>query len=78
MYQKDDPLLFYQFEDGDSVWCPTNQPVREKPDRWNSVHGLGYTRFEAEKDGLIAEEGKPDFLKKNQGSKWMGSKWKEM
>lgn len=55
MYQKDDPLLFYQFEDEDSVWCPTNQPVREKPDRWNSVHGLGYTRFEAEKDGLKAE-----------------------
>ena len=47
---------FYTYiKDGDSVWCPTNQPVREKPDRWNSVHGLGYTRFEAEKDGLKAE-----------------------
>ena len=47
---------FYTYiKDGDSVWCPTNQPVREKPDRWNSVHGLGYTRFEAEKDGLNAE-----------------------
>ena len=26
--------------------------MREKPDSWNSVHGLGYTRFEAEKNGL--------------------------
>lgn len=44
---------FYTYiRDGNSLWCPTNQPVREKPDSWNSVHGLGYTRFEAEKNGL--------------------------
>ncbi len=46
---------FYTYiKDGDRVWCPTSQPVTEKPDAWHSFHGLGYTRFEAEKDGLRA------------------------
>ncbi len=24
----------------------------EKPEKWKAAHGMGYTRFEAEKDGL--------------------------
>ena len=36
-------------------WCPTNEPVPEKPDKWQARHGQGYTMFEAEKDGLNAE-----------------------
>ena len=36
-------------------WCPTNQPALTKPDKWKSVHGMGYTRFEAEKDGIVAK-----------------------
>ena len=34
------------------VWNPTFIPTNEKPDEWRSAHGLGYTRFTAEKDGL--------------------------
>lgn len=34
------------------VWNPTFIPCDEAPDFWQSAHGLGYTRFTAEKDGL--------------------------
>ncbi len=47
---------FYTYiKDGDSVWCPTNEPTLVKPNKWKSTHGMGYTRFEAEKDGVAAE-----------------------
>lgn len=46
---------FYTYiKDKNYVWCPTNEPVRDKPDKWTSTHGMGYTRFEAEKDGISA------------------------
>ena len=46
---------FYTYiKDKNHVWCPTNEPVRDKPDKWTSTHGMGYTRFEAEKDGISA------------------------
>ena len=35
-----------------NVWNPTFIPCNETLDFWRSAHGLGYTRFEAEKDGL--------------------------
>ena len=34
------------------TWNPTFIPCNEQPDVWRSAHGLGYTRFMAEKDGL--------------------------
>ena len=34
------------------VWNPSVIPTDEKLDAWKSAHGLGYTRFEAEKDGV--------------------------
>lgn len=37
------------------TWNPTFIPCDEAPDAWQSAHGLGYTRFLAEKDGLRAE-----------------------
>jgi len=37
------------------VWNPTFIPTDEAPDFWQSAHGVGYTRFKAEKDGLRAE-----------------------
>lgn len=44
---------FYTYiKDGDEYWCPTNEPCREKPDNWKVSHGMGYTRFEAEKNGV--------------------------
>ena len=37
------------------VWNPTFIPCNEEPDFWQSAHGMGYTRFTAEKDGLKVE-----------------------
>jgi len=46
---------FYTYiKDGDTLWCPTNEPCRQKPDEWKSTHGMGYTRFEASKNGVCA------------------------
>ena len=47
---------FYTYiKDGDVLFCPTNEPVKEKPDHWKCVHGMGYTCFESEKNGLRAD-----------------------
>lgn len=44
---------FYTYiKDGDYVWCPTAEPVKYRPDKWQAAHGMGYTRFNAEKNGL--------------------------
>lgn len=46
---------FYTYiKDGDDVWTPTNEPCRSKPEKWTATHGMGYTRFEAEKNGIKA------------------------
>lgn len=46
---------FYTYiKDGADVWCPTNEPCKTKPEKWQSSHGMGYTRFEAERNGLSA------------------------
>ncbi len=37
-----------------SYWSPTSEPVLNKPEQWKAVQGMGYTRFEAKKDGLLA------------------------
>ena len=39
---------FYTYiKDGEDVWCPTNEPCKCKPEKWQAAHGMGYTRFEA-------------------------------
>ena len=44
---------FYTYiKDGADYWCPTNEPCKSKPEKWTSTHGMGYTRFEAEKNGV--------------------------
>jgi len=44
---------FYTYiKDGAEYWCPTNEPCKNKPEEWKSTHGMGYTRFEAKKNGL--------------------------
>lgn len=44
---------FYTYiKDGSDIWCPTNEPCQEKPEKWRAAHGMGYTRFEAEKKGV--------------------------
>ncbi len=44
---------FYTYiKDGNEYWCPTNEPCKTKPEKWQSTHGMGYTRFEAERNGV--------------------------
>lgn len=46
---------FYTYiKDGEDFWCPTNEPCKSKPEEWTSTHGMGYTRFEAKKNGVKA------------------------
>ena len=46
---------FYYIRDDDSVWSPTYLPVGEELDSYKCRHGMGYTVFESEKEGLAAE-----------------------
>jgi len=46
--------IYLKDKSTNTYWCPTNEPAIAKPDKWQASHGLGYTRFEAEKDGLKA------------------------
>lgn len=46
---------FYTYiKDGGDVWCPTNEPCKTKPETWKAAHGMGYTRFEAGRNGVHA------------------------
>ena len=46
---------FYTYiKDGGEIWCPTSEPCKTKPQQWTAAHGMGYTRFEAERNGLSA------------------------
>lgn len=46
---------FYTYiKDGNTVWVPTNEPCPVKPERWRSTHGMGYTRFEAQRGDVHA------------------------
>ena len=46
---------FYTYiRDNEDVWCPTNEPCKSKPEEWKASHGMGYTRFEAKKNGVSA------------------------
>ncbi|GIP48397.1 MULTISPECIES: GH36-type glycosyl hydrolase domain-containing protein [Paenibacillus] len=49
------PYIYLQDADSGTYWCPTNEPAAAKPDTWKSTHGLGYTRFEARRDGIAAQ-----------------------
>ncbi|MDP6631513.1 MAG: hypothetical protein QGH42_03800 [Kiritimatiellia bacterium] len=48
----DSPGFYLYVRDGESVWNPSYYPRMVELDRYACRHGLGYTRFEAEKDGL--------------------------
>lgn len=44
---------FYTYiKDGSDIWCPTSEPCPSKPETWEAAHGMGYTRFEAGKNGI--------------------------
>ncbi len=47
---------FYTYiKDGDEFWCPTSEPCKAKPESWKSTHGMGYTRFEAKRNGVSVD-----------------------
>ncbi|MBR0468759.1 MAG: glycosyl transferase [Mogibacterium sp.] len=45
---------YFYIKDGNCVWNPGWQPVKTTPDSYKCRHGLGYTVFEASKNGLGA------------------------
>lgn len=47
--------IYIQDIETGEYWCPTSEPAFLKPDSWQGTHGLGYTRFEAEKSGIEAK-----------------------
>ena len=47
---------FYTYiKDKDTIFCPTNAPVAQEPDKWSCTHGMGYTQFHSVKNGLTAD-----------------------
>lgn len=42
--------------DGDTIWNPGWQPVQTELDAYRCRHGLGYTRIEGEKNGILAAQ----------------------
>ena len=47
--------FYYIKESGKPAWNPGFQPTRMPLDRYECRHGMGYTIFDSEKDGLRAE-----------------------
>ena len=47
--------FYYIKESGKPAWNPGFQPTRTPLDRYECRHGMGYTIFDSEKDGLRAE-----------------------
>lgn len=47
---------FYVYiKDGNHIFCPTAEPVPEKPETWSATHGMGYTVFESKHRGIKAD-----------------------
>ncbi|MHC4372695.1 MAG: GH36-type glycosyl hydrolase domain-containing protein [Planctomycetota bacterium] len=44
--------VYINDEDTGQCWNPSFQPCKTTLDHWQAAHGMGYTRFEAEKDGV--------------------------
>ena len=47
---------YYYINDGETVWSPGWQPVQTELDSYSCRHGLGYSIFESEKNGLSAKQ----------------------
>ena len=46
---------YYYIKDGDTVWNPGAMPTRTPLDVYECRHGLGYSRFHGQKNGLAAD-----------------------
>lgn len=49
------PYIYIKDQDTGEYWCPTCEPASARPENWESAHGMGYTRFKSERDGVSAE-----------------------
>ncbi len=45
---------YFYIKDGDTVWNPGWQPVKTELDSYECRHGMGYSRFNASKNGVSA------------------------
>ncbi len=45
---------YYYIKDGDTIWNPGWQPTRTELDSYECRHGIGYSRFSSEKNGIKA------------------------
>lgn len=48
------PYIYLKDQDTGEYWCPTYEPALTRPEKWEAAHGMGYTRFQAERKGLEA------------------------
>ncbi len=46
---------YYYIKDGDTIWNPGFMPTQTKTERYLCRHGLGYSIFESEHNGLAAQ-----------------------
>ncbi len=46
---------YYYIKDGDTIWNPGWQPVKTDLDDYECRHGIGYSRFIGEKNGIEAD-----------------------
>jgi cellobiose phosphorylase len=49
------PYFYIRDDASGEYWSPTSEPTHARPDRWLSAHGMGYTRFHAERNSLSAD-----------------------
>lgn len=49
------PYLYIKDITTGEYWCPTYEPSLTRPEKWKSLHGMGYTCFSAERNNLAAE-----------------------
>lgn len=49
------PYIYIKDNETGEYWCPTYEPAQARPEKWESAHGMGYTRFNAERADLSSE-----------------------
>jgi cellobiose phosphorylase len=49
------PYIYIKDAENGEYWCPTYEPVQTRPEKWESRHGMGYTCFNAERNGVSAD-----------------------
>lgn len=48
------PYIFIKDKEKDEYWSPTYEPANTRPEKWSAAHGMGYSRFEASRQGVEA------------------------